>query len=308
MSTDMNPNAGTKEKDGPLVEKPGLYYNLPARDYHADPCVEPSLSSTVARTLVGRSAFHAWLEHPRLGGKAGADKATKAMDTGSLVHALLSGNTDEFEVGAYDSFRSNAAKEWRAGVEAQGKLAVLEAHLEAALPAANAIRKAVGEGCSPDQNPFLQGRPEVSAVWRAEAGCWCRARLDNLILVDPYATIHDWKTTEDASPGRLERHVVDMGYHVQAAFYKMAVEALRPDFQGRVSFVFYFVEMPTLSVVPMVLSEGFMHLGARIVGRAIERFSHCLQTGVWPGYCPDGRAVELAPQDWYVRKMEGVLS
>jgi len=47
------------------ISKPGVY-DIPDKEYHADPCPVPSLSSTLARTLLNQSPLHAWTKHPRL--------------------------------------------------------------------------------------------------------------------------------------------------------------------------------------------------------------------------------------------------
>ena len=68
---------------------PGVYYDLPEHEYHSDPCDSPSLSASIAQTIVLESPAHAWLQHPRFGGKQ--IEPTKEMDRGTLVHALLLG-------------------------------------------------------------------------------------------------------------------------------------------------------------------------------------------------------------------------
>ena len=49
---------------------PTLRTDIPAADYHADRVGHgdaPSLSSSVARTLIQQSPIHAWFKHPKLG-------------------------------------------------------------------------------------------------------------------------------------------------------------------------------------------------------------------------------------------------
>ena len=40
--------------------EPGIH-NLSAEVYHADPCVKPSLSSSIANVLLQQSPLHAWM-------------------------------------------------------------------------------------------------------------------------------------------------------------------------------------------------------------------------------------------------------
>src|SRR5690606_29585641 len=126
LSTEMAP-----PDEGRLVQ-------MDADTYYADPCPEPSLSQSIAHVLLAKSPLHAWLQHPRLGGKARA--ATKAMDEGSLVHALLLGQDDQIVEVDADSWRTNAAKEQRDAARAEGKIPVLAGELDDVRTAVNAIR------------------------------------------------------------------------------------------------------------------------------------------------------------------------
>ena len=56
------------------VPGPGIYPGISAADYHADCAPEPSLSSSIARTLLAQSPLHAYHAHPRMGGRY-ADEA-----------------------------------------------------------------------------------------------------------------------------------------------------------------------------------------------------------------------------------------
>ena len=44
----------------------GLHLGVIEAEYHADPAPEPSLSRSLAHTLLTRSPRHAWQAHPRL--------------------------------------------------------------------------------------------------------------------------------------------------------------------------------------------------------------------------------------------------
>ena len=71
------------------ITDPGLY-DMPEADYHADPCPEPSLSSTLARLMVNRSPRHAWTASPRLNpDHEPVNKET--FDVGRAAHAVLLG-------------------------------------------------------------------------------------------------------------------------------------------------------------------------------------------------------------------------
>ena len=103
----------------------GLHFDIPHDVYHADPCAHPSLSSHVAQVVVGKSAGHAALIHPRLGGKR-SKESSDAMDVGSILHGmLLGGGAELVEVNEKD-WRKDVAKDARAKAEGEGKIAVLK--------------------------------------------------------------------------------------------------------------------------------------------------------------------------------------
>ena len=71
------------------ITEPGLY-DIPAAEYHADPCAPISLSRGIAHMLIRQSPEHAHWHHPKLGGHDDI-KVTSMMDDGSVIHELLLG-------------------------------------------------------------------------------------------------------------------------------------------------------------------------------------------------------------------------
>ena len=69
-----------------MIDRPGIY-ELSAEEYHADPCPTPSLSSSIARTLLASSPHHAWWEHPRFNPGRVREEDEK-FDLGTAAHAL----------------------------------------------------------------------------------------------------------------------------------------------------------------------------------------------------------------------------
>lgn len=259
----------------------GFHFGIPARVYHADPCVEPSLSSSIARTILSKSLAHAHAEHPRLGGTAKKDE-TDAMNMGSIVHALLAGTfIDEVEITDYPNFRSNAAKGWAARVRADGKIPALESDKDAAFPIAETVRAKAAIGVT--ENPFDLGKPEATAIWQKN-GAYFRARFDRLVLNDNApSTIWDWKVTSDVSVSEVKRKFRKFGYHLQAAHYLAALDALCPKFAGRHSFVFVFVEdAAPYSVRRYCLKSDTSIVAALDISKAHELWANAIKTGEWP--------------------------
>lgn len=265
-------------------------------EYHADPAPAPSLSASIARTLLDRSPLHAHREHPKLGGERTPPSAT--MDRGALIHRLVLGKGADLEIVDAKDWRTKAAKEARAVAHEMGRIPVLARQHAAAKKAADAILARLV-----DRGVELTGESEVAIVWREAAATgdiWARGLLDHLLL--DRGVIYDLKSTENAHPRACARKIVDLGYDIQAAAYDRALTALRPELVGRVRFELLFVEHEppydvTIARLPGVLRE----LGERRWLRAVEAWSGCLARDSWPG-CSDGTVI-LEPPGWLASTM-----
>lgn len=273
------------------------FARLTAEEYFAEPCAVPALSASIAHVLDSESPLHAWTRHPKLGGIKRAP--TKALDNGSLSHALLLGAGKGIEVIAADSYRTNAAKEARDAARDAGLIPVLEEDYEVARVAADAIRKRFA-----DLGIVLDGEPEIAALWSETASngaaVQCRGMMDHLKL----PVIYDIKSIRSANPQMCRKHIESYGYAIQRAAYVSAIERIKPELAGRVDFVFVFYELaPPYEVTPIRLSGAFRELGARAWRRAVDRWEECLRTDTWPGYVD--RIVDLEPSPWALsRDME----
>src|SRR5688572_4511810 len=182
-----------------------------AHDYHANH--ELRLSSSIARPLIMRTPAHA---------KAILDGHAKfesdAMTTGTAVHQLLL-RDDRVDVLEYDSYRTKDAQAERDQSRAQGRVPILRPKFDEAREIAQHVNgQILASNVKP--TPFTNGSAEVVLRW-TENGADCRALLD--WLRDDLLYIDDLKTTTDASPAKFRRHVFNMGYDIQAAFYTRAV-------------------------------------------------------------------------------------
>lgn len=272
-----------------------LYPDMREDVYHADPCPEPSLSSSIARVLVDQCPLIAQRLHPKLGGKSRPPSAT--FDRGKLIHELLLGQPKAHEIcevtyradhdlagQVVTNYKTKDAQSWRDAVHARGKVPVLESELGGARYATEAIRQRLeAEGI------VLSGQSEASILWQRETRngtIWCRARLDHLIVDGQTARIIDLKTTgESAHPRACRAHVERDGYDIQAAAYMEAVAAWRPELAGRIGFAWAFAEANPPFAVCCPWPDGSMEeLGRRRWEYACELWAWCLATGTWPGY------------------------
>jgi hypothetical protein len=272
--------------------------------YHADPCPSPSLSQSIAHTLITQSPRHAWLEHPRLGGNV-ERVSTKAMDEGAILHKLLLGAGAQFEMVVADDWRTNAAKDARAAIEAGGKIAILAKNFEKLRTAADRIFKNAANQGFP-----LGGRSEVAIQFvdyadqiKRQRPVMCRCRIDQIA---PAHVIYDVKKVRSANPKDIARCIVEFGYDIQGHAYTIAYEQLYPEALGRSDFVFLFCETePPYEVVAARLDGYHREIGKRRWEKAVFLWDKLLTEGSypWPGYA-DG-AITLIPPQYIINQELG---
>lgn len=265
-------------------------------EYFRDPCATPSLSQSIAHTLLTKSPYHAWLAHPRLGGTK--RESTRAKDHGSLVHTFLLGLGKEIELISADDFRTKAAKEERDAAVAAGKLPVLTKDAKDAMAIVADIRKGLDE-----LGIRLTGVSEAKVEWTEQSSSGpvlCRGMMDHLIADD--GQIFDVKTCRSAHPKACTSHVIEYGYDIQHAAYRSALRALRPNVAGRERFTFLFIEeLPEGSprrviITPAELDGRLRELGERRWARGVETWGACLSTNAWASYAD--RVIRLEAPDW----------
>jgi len=281
------------ESDKPAA--PG-FYRMTAAAYHGDPAPEPSLSSSIAKTLIAKSPRHAWVAHPRLNPDWQAGDSNKALDFGSAAHRLLLGHGRDIFVIENDDFRTKVAREARDKAIADGATPMLAKDLARAEEMVAATRKQLSQinGC---ENAFAGGANEVALFWREE-DTWCRAMVDNLLFDDKEIVNCDFKSTNaSAAPQPGARRIFDLGYHLQAAFYERGLRALIGDGDTRpiVSrFVMQETEPPYLLSVFEIDEEG-REIGRKMAATALAFWRRCLADNVWPGYPARIVTAEIPP-------------
>jgi len=268
--------------------KPGLY-QIAAEEYHADPCPEPSLSSSLAKLMLGQSPLHAWTASPRLN-PAWEPKESRVFNIGRAAHRAVLGAGGDYVAYPDDVLASNgaastkAAKEWAEDQKSRGLTVLRSDELEQVESMAARARLRLAQmGIS-----FAPARSEMVAIAQID-GVWCRAMIDNA-PADPRAPLYDFKTCEDASPDAVIRSITSYGYDVQAAHYLDVWRAATGE-KRKFRFVFQEKSAPhELSVVELhddPDSESDWMLDARSKAAEARRmWAHCLKSGEWPGYPP----------------------
>ncbi len=259
------------------ISEPGIY-DMPAAEYHADCCPEPSLSSSLARVLLAQSPWHSWQASPRLNPGYVAEESER-FDIGTAIHSLLLEGESDFVIIDAADWRKKDAQAARDQARAEGRTPLLARQWADVQAMAETARRQFAAHEERPQ-PFANGKPEQTLIWREE-DVWCRARLD--WLADDYRTIDDLKSTAaSANPDAWGRLLWSSGYDVQAAFYLRGLRALT-GIDARFRFVPIEVDPPyALSVIG--LAPDALALAERKVARAIGLWRECLNANAWPGY------------------------
>ncbi len=195
---------------------PGLH-RISADRYHSDPMREPSLSSTLARLMIGQSPLHAWTASPRLNPNF-EPKDTKVFDIGRGFHREVLGAGEEFLAIPEVLLAKNGAAsttEAKAFIEecrAAGITPVKAAEAAEIKAMADSARRCL-ESMSMEIDP---AHSEIAVLAEID-DVMCRALIDNIPVNKPYLV--DLKSTTDASPDACVRAVVNYGLDLQIAHY-----------------------------------------------------------------------------------------
>lgn len=261
---------------------PGLYLDLSARDYFADPCPQPSLTQSIAKLLIDRSPAHARLAHPKLNPDFHEPfEYDKAQAIGNAAHKLLIGRGKEVCIIEADAFRTNEAKMTRDEAIKAGYVPILSKHIKRAQELVKVARSEL-DAIGLDR-AFIDGHGEAAIIWE-ERGMWFRSLID---WIDPVARVcYDLKTSgRSAAPHSVPSAMADAGWPVQAAFQERGLDVLYPEAAGRWTFVFVMVENEEpfgLSANEMI--ESVLTIGRKQVDYAASIWGACMRTGAWPGY------------------------
>lgn len=254
-------------------------YDLSATAYHADPCDEPSLSSSIAKVLCADSPRHAWAQHPRLNTAGYVREDSAAFDVGTAAHDIWLRGVDTVTVIEANDWRTNAAKEARDAAREAGKVPLLRHQAGSVLLMVNSLKAQLAEHVD-GRAMFMGGHAERVIIWfDEEFQVWCRAMLDYL---RPGA-IDDLKTTGiTANPEAVSRQFFTNGYDIQAAFYLRGLKAVTGE---DADFRFAFTESTAPHCASVIgLSPAALVMGQKRVIYALDTWARCLKANDWPAY------------------------
>lgn len=274
---------------------PGYHSGVTAEKYHADPCVVPSLNSSLAKILLGESPKKAWFSHPKLNPNY-REKHEDKFDIGKASHlALLEGGIDKIIVVEADDWRTKAAKEQRDAARSAGKTALLARHVKDVGAMVDAAQEYIAG--SEIAEFWKGGESEVTGI-ALDDGVWLRCRFDRITSSRRF--IIDYKSTTDASPEAFQRQIVRMGYHIQEAFYRRVARMLGA-IGPRFAFLAQSCEQPyecSLHGCDPALQE----IAEAQVQRAIDLWRECMNTKQWPSH--SGRIHYAMPPTYLINDHE----
>lgn len=272
---------------------------LTAAEYHADPCVRPSLSNSIAQILIDQSPAHAWLKHPRLNPNYEPETDSK-FDLGSAAHVMLLERRDDCIVRVQaDDWRTKAAREARDAAQANGQYAVLERQYNDIEAMVRAARQFIDD--TELAGILDTGDAEQTLIWQ-EGNAWCRARPD--FLSSGRAVGLDYKTTPSAAPEAFIMQIGRMGYDLQAEFYTRGIKALTG---SEPAFIFLCQESkPPYACSLVALAETYRVVGQAKVNQALKLWSECMTTNAWYSY--SNRIHWADPKPWDLIRAEAAIA
>lgn len=289
-----------------LITEPGVYYDLPERDYHRQ---HEWLSWSRMKKLLPPSTP----AHFKASLKQGEERK-RHFDLGKVVHRLVLGDGADFEVvlalnAAKESvdakdYRSVSAQRHMDEIYAAGKVPILRSELEQAEAMAASVK------AHPTANALLSdGKPEVSLFWiDAETGVKCRARLDWLPNPDVGAArliVPDVKTAADGSGIGFAKSAASFGYFGQWTHYLDGIRTLGVNKDPAFLFVIIEKEDPHLVNVGQFAEHDDIVQARRAVEHCRRLYADCLAADRWPGY-GDG-INNFALPSWWHYQMEALL-
>lgn len=266
------------------------WHEMDERTYHADPCPSPALSASCAKTLINKTAHHAWIKHPH-SGLAPKFTPTAVMDMGKAVHAAVFGGAKLYVI-EHPDYRSGAAKSKRDFANDRGLIPILEHQLEAV--------DAMAEIAKVRFHDLYGGEyhAERVAIWKCpRTGGYRKAALDTSAISGPI--IVDFKTSKAGiSDEECEKRIFSMDMQIQAAAYEEAMEVLHPEWAGKIQFVFQFQEQdaPYCMARPFEMSEAAMQLGREQWQVAGAIWDASVQSGNFHAYGTELR--QAMPPPW----------
>ena len=292
---------------GIVISEAGIWSDVPMDKYHGpDLCDGPSISSSGLRTIFNESLAHYWVTSPYNPERI-EEEEKEAFILGRAAHHLLLGEAafaKHFVIrpDKWDSWRTNAAKEWRAAKLLEGVTVLEPRHIEVihgmarSLEAHPLIRAGV-----------LNGLIEQTIVCKhAETGVWLKVRPD--AIPSDSGDFFDLKTAVGVDDDSLESTIGSFGYHMQGAMAAIGSKEVLGTELNTFNLVFVEKKPPhcvrVVSIRPADIQKGIEQVEA-----AVRAFARAMKTMNWTG--PGGTqtdAAYISPKPWALKKIDDRLA
>ncbi len=296
-----------------MITKPGFYTDCPEAQYHDDPVIEPSLSSSVGKELVNRSPRHAYMKHPRLNvaKKLEVEKTDRKKDIGSAVHKMVLGKGRAIKVLNYDDYKKHDAQRAARVARDADMVPILADDMRKVELITEAFNDQI---LDTELRGYFEapGQSELTMVWQERNGVWCRGRIDRLpdeAREAPFPVLADVKTTTTSAHfSDWEYTAYDLAYDFQSVFYPRGLRALCPAIRDpNLTMKFCVIEQEEPFCLSINEFPGLAtHEAMEDVELAIQMWAACLKRGTdiksWPGYGGQTNTMDKAP--WRSTKSE----
>jgi hypothetical protein len=290
-------------KHVPWITEPGIYEDMSDVDYHLDPVVGGSVSSSLLRKMIPSKGTAKHGLHYLT-----AEREEKGyFDLGSAFHTGVLGTGKTVVEVKAKSWQGAAAEAARRAAYARGDVPLLTK--EIALAEAMVKATLADPECA---ELFTPGAftAELVIVWEDPAsGVMCRAKLDAIPNYVAHLRVVDVKTIAgDADPDSVCRFIERFGVHQQLAFYMSGVEALVAlGLLAPVETISAFLvavgkDAPHVPLARPVDSES-IEIGRVQIRKALNVYAIAKATGVWPGY-DDPKQTPVGLPHWSKTRFE----
>src|SRR6266849_558080 len=140
-----------RSESGMKIDKPGIFYDMSADDYFADPAPDgfPSLTQSLCKILIEQSPLHAKMAHPRLAPPINEEDETVekydgAKAIGNAAHFLMLQRGKKIKIIEQKNFTTKHAKQEKQAGLAAGLEPVLIKHWDIAVAMSRAAWSQLG--------------------------------------------------------------------------------------------------------------------------------------------------------------------
>ena len=273
------------------------FQDMPAEQYHADPCPRPSLSSGLLATIINETVAAAHYSHPRLGKPLDQEEVdNKKFDVGTVGHTIVLGKGRNVDVIDAANWVAKAAKEQREASKAAGNSPILKHQFEEIQEMKTALFEQLADipgeedTFSPEhgiaeQAGFAQVQTGAGKLWGRALYDW--RRTDRLVVRD-YKT---FRGQQGADPDGFVKGLVGQGKDIQDPWYSMIYALIHAAETGEditwrdVDFKFV-VQDPRPPYLVSVVSLMDREWSGRRMEWAIDRWVAAARANLWRGFTP----------------------